>query len=168
MREMGINRFGTWSYHFLRFSLCVIFIWSGVSKLLDPVSFSYIIDAYGILPEAAVRPVAILLAGAEVIAAIGLLGDIRGSLSMIGGLLVLFMAVLAYGIRMGLDVDCGCFGLNDPEGLAFQGLRQALYRDIGMLLAVFWLFFRRFRHHHKPVRIKQIINKLYRRVSCEG
>lgn len=168
MLKMAINRFGTWSYHSLRFSLCAVFIWSGVSKLLDPVSFSTIIDAYGILPEAAVRPAAMALAGAEVLAAIGLSGDIRGSLSMIGGLLGLFMVVLGYGIWMGLDVDCGCFGLNDPEGMAFQGLRTALYRDMGMLLAVFWLFFWRFRRRYKPIRMKQIINNLNKEGIMRG
>ena len=41
----------------------------------------------------------------------------------------LFMAILGYGISMGLDVDCGCFGPEDPESKAFHGLRAALYRD---------------------------------------
>jgi uncharacterized membrane protein len=159
-----LKRCGIWGYHLLRFFLCIVFFLSGVTKLFNPASFSYIMDAYGILPEAAVRPAAMLLAGAEVLAAIGLLGDIRGSLSLTGGLLCLFMAVLGYGIWMGLDVDCGCFGPHDPEGLAFQGLRLALHRDIGMLLAVFWLFYWRCRHHYNPIRLQQMIHKLYRSV----
>jgi hypothetical protein len=73
----------------------------------------------------------------EVIAGIGLLFDIRGSLALITGLLVLFMVVLGYGIWMGLDVDCGCFGPEDPEAEAFHGLRLSLFRDLVMMAGVF-------------------------------
>lgn len=73
-------------------------------------------------------PASILLPALEVAAGIGLLFDIEGCLSVIAALLCLLIAILGYGIWMGLDVDCGCFGPQDPEAKAFHGLRQSFYR----------------------------------------
>ncbi|MDO9265193.1 MAG: hypothetical protein Q7U02_14580, partial [Desulfosalsimonadaceae bacterium] len=67
-----------------------------------------------------------------------------GSLEIITGLLVLFMAILEYGIRMGLDVDCGCFGVDDPEHRGFGSLRPALYRDMGMMAGIVYLYIWRY------------------------
>ena len=86
----------------------------------------------------------IILSILEIIAGFGILFDIRGSLAIISGLLVVFVLVLAYGIYMGFDIDCGCFGPNDPESKAFHGLRSALARDIVMGAGIIYLYaFRR-------------------------
>ena len=92
-------------------------------------------------------PVAIGLPLLEVTAGTGLLLDIRGSLAMIAGLLLLFMVVLGYGIWMGLDVDCGCFGPEDPEAEALHGLRISVFRHLVMMGGVFIIYgFRRYRY----------------------
>jgi hypothetical protein len=131
--------------------------------LLEPKIFAVLIEAYGIVPEGLLMPVAIGLPLLEVIAGIGLLFDIRGSLSLITGLLVLFMVVLGYGIWMGLDVDCGCFGPEDPEAEAFHGLRQSLYRDLAMMAGVFFIYgwrrYRTIRPTGVMVRVNQLFNK---------
>ena len=123
-----------WIYHFIRLVIAAIFIWSGLTKISDPNSFAVVIDAYGLMPETWVMPVAIGLSFLELIAGFGLLMDVTGSLPLTTGLLLLFMAVLAYGIVLGLDVDCGCFGPGDPEAAAFHDLRAALFRD-GLIMA---------------------------------
>ena len=140
-----------WVYRFLRWSLGTLFIYSGVTKLLAPLTFAVLIDAYGLLPEALLMPVAVLLPMLEVIAGAGLLVDLRGSLAVITGLLLLFVAILGYGIRMGLDVDCGCFGPEDPEAEAFHGLKPALIRDLAMLTAVAFIYGWRRYQRVKPV-----------------
>jgi len=82
---------------------------------------------------------------------------------VIGGLLVLFIAILGYGIWMGLDVDCGCFGPDDPEAEAFHGLRLPLYRDMLMLAGIAYIYgWRRYRAI-KPVKITFLINKLWKK-----
>ncbi len=135
-----------WTYRLLRWSLGVIFIYSGATKLLAPQLFAVLIEAYGIVPEGLLMPVAVILPALEVLAGVGLLFDIHGSLAVITGLLLLFVAILGYGIWMGLDVDCGCFGPGDMEAEAFHGLRPALYRDMVMLTAVVFLYgWRRYR-----------------------
>ena len=56
--------------------------------------------------------------------------------------MVVFICVLSYGIWLGLDIDCGCFGSNEPESSAFSGLREALLRDLLLLLPLLFLYAR--------------------------
>ena len=76
--------------------LAVVFFYGGGAKLLDPQAFAVLIDSYGIVPDLLVMPAAIGLPLLEVIAAVGLVADIRGSLTAIGALLLVFMAILGY------------------------------------------------------------------------
>lgn len=139
------------SYWLLKIGLGGIFLWSGIGKLINPLAFALLIEAYGIIPEAAVMPIAYGLPIIEVAAGLGLWFDLKGSLTTITALLLFFMAILGYGVFLGLDIDCGCFGPDDPEGQAFHGLRGAIYRDMAMLAAAAYIYaWRRFR---KPLKI---------------
>ncbi|MGD2096081.1 MAG: MauE/DoxX family redox-associated membrane protein [Desulfobacterales bacterium] len=150
-----------WLYKLCRWTLGVIFIYAGGTKLLEPEIFTVLIDAYGIIPDGLLMPVAIGLSLLEVIAGIGLLFDIRGSLALTTGLLVLFIVVLGYGIWMGLDVDCGCFGPEDSETEAFHGLRLSLFRDLFMMAGVFCMYgWRRYRAI-RPAGVMAIANFLF-------
>jgi uncharacterized membrane protein YphA (DoxX/SURF4 family) len=135
-----------WCYRLIRWVLSMLFIWAGCTKLADPQAFSVIIQDFGIVPEFSVKPIAVILPVLEVTAGIGLIFDIRGSLAVITGLLALFIVTLGYGIWLGLDIDCGCFGPEDPELRAYNGLRSAFYRDLAMMVVIFHLYFWRFRH----------------------
>lgn len=134
----------------LRLALSAIFLVSGVAKLIDPQSFAVIIEAYGFVPELLVLPVALALPGLEILSALGLLMDQRGSLELMTVLILIFMGVLTYGIYLGLDVDCGCFGPEDPEAEAFHGLRRALYRDMAMMVGVIFIHTRRYLTKMRP------------------
>jgi uncharacterized membrane protein YphA (DoxX/SURF4 family) len=138
-----------WIYLVMRLALGIVFIWSGGAKLLEPQAFSVIIDAYGLVPPVTVWPIAVGLALLELIAGIGLIFEVPWSLEVITALIFLFIAILIYGIRMGLDVDCGCFGPDDPEAEAFHSLRPALYRDVVMMAAIGFLFLRRHKEKTK-------------------
>ena len=153
----------TWVYTILRWIIGIVFIYSGVVKLIDPETFAVLIDAYGLLPEVLLMPMAVMLPAAEVLAGAGLLVDLRGSLAGITGLLVLFVIILGYGILMGLDVDCGCFGPEDPESRAFHDLRPALYRDLVMLAAVACMYAWRRLCRVTPLNIGQLISKFTKR-----
>ena len=133
-------------YKLLRWCLGGIFIYAGVMKLFNPESFAVIIGAYGLVPELLLLPTSLALPTLEILAGAGLLFDIRGSLPLTAGLMILFMVVMGYGIWLGLDIDCGCFGPGDPEGKAFHGLKTALCRDLFFLIGIVFLFgWRRFR-----------------------
>jgi hypothetical protein len=96
-----------------------------------------------------------------VTAGIGLLFDIRGSLALIAGLLLVFVVVLGYGIGMGLDVDCGCFGPEDPEAEAFHGLGLSVFKDLVMMVGVIFIYgWRRYRTI-RPARVIVIVHQLF-------
>lgn len=147
-------------YHLSCILLSVIFLWSGISKLMGPQFFAVIIENYGLLPDPLTLPAAIVLSMMEVLAGLGLLMDIRGSLAVVTGLLTLFIVVLSYGIWIELDVDCGCFGLEDPEARTFRGLRSALLQDIAMMLVIFYLYFWRYRQSMAPKTLTNLFRSL--------
>jgi hypothetical protein len=152
-----------WPYRAVRVTLALVFLWTGIAKLADPTSFVVIIDAYGLIPDSWELPVALLLAALEALVGFALLFDIRGSLAIVAGLLALFMAILGYGIRLGLDIDCGCFGPEDPEAAAYHGLRPALLRDALMGFGIIYLYIWRYGRCVKPVSISRWINPIINR-----
>lgn len=137
----SVSGLGSLVYVLIRMTIGGVFVVSGVGKLLAPEGFAVIIEAYGLIPEATVLPAAITLSLLELLAGLGLVWDFQGSLGLITGLLLLFMTILGYGLWIGLDVDCGCFGPGDPEAEAFHGMRTAFYRDMGMLVGNGYLYF---------------------------
>ena len=149
-----------WFYRLIRWTLGFIFLYSGGAKLFDPQVFAVLIEAYGLVPEILVMPIALFLPALEVMVALGLLFDIRGSLTITAGLMILFMAILSYGIHMGFDIDCGCFGQGDPEAEAFHGLRVALCRDTVIMAGIVYLYIWRRRKLIKPVGLKYAFNNL--------
>lgn len=117
-----------------RFSLAIIFIIAGVPKIIHPLVFATNIEAYGLLPHFLILPAAIFLPWFEIVLAICLILNKR--LALWGSIMILtaFIIVISYAIHIGLDIDCGCFGPEDPEAKAFTGLRTSLMRDILFLI----------------------------------
>jgi uncharacterized membrane protein YphA (DoxX/SURF4 family) len=144
-------------------SLGGIFIYSGSIKLMEPKTFAILIEAYGIVPESLLMPVAITLPVLEVAAGIGLLFDIEGSLSMVAALLGLFITILIYGIWIGIDVDCGCFGPEDPGSEVSHGLKASLYRDLIMLSVIVFLYIWRRYRSIEPLKITLIVKNSMRK-----
>lgn len=129
-----------WLYHGLRCLFAVVFIYAGVIKLGAPRDFAKVISGYGLAPEALLPALSYALPALEVAAGVGLLLEIKGCLAAVAAMTVFFIGVLAYGIQLGLDVDCGCYGPHDPEGEAYSGLKSALVRDVFMLAGVVYLY----------------------------
>ncbi len=129
-----------WGDRLARWSISLIFLFAAVPKLFDVQGFARTIEAFAILSAVLIFPTAIILPIAEIILAVGLL--FNSWISKMGSalLLLMFIALLSYSISVGLDIDCGCFGPTDPEYSAFHGLREALFRDILMLLPVVYTF----------------------------
>jgi hypothetical protein len=149
-----------WTYRLTRWGLAAVFFGAGAAKLADPAAFAALIDAYGLVPDPLLLPLAVGLPLVEVVAAIGLLADIRGSLAVIAGLMAVFVAILAYGIRMGLEVDCGCFGPDDIESRAYHGLQAALNRDLVMTAGIAFLYAWRRSRSVRPVTVADAWQRL--------
>lgn len=137
-----------------RWLLAAVFVFSGVVKLADPQRFAEIVSGFGLLPDGLLFPTAVLLPVAELVAGVGLFFAVRGSLAAIAAMLLVFMTVLGYGIHLGLDIDCGCFGPEDPEQ-AYKGLKVALARDALMMATVFFLYWSRGRAQQRAGRLKR-------------
>jgi uncharacterized membrane protein YphA (DoxX/SURF4 family) len=158
MEESDRRRPGAAGFHLLvlergvRLVLAGIFIYSGAIKLLDPAAFAEIIAGFGLLPDVFVIPAAVILPIVELVAGIGLVFAVPGSLSIITAMLAVFIAVLGYGIHLGLDIDCGCFGPEDPEQ-AYKSLRSALGRDAVMMGAAAFIYWSRGRGRLRAGRL---------------
>ena len=150
-----------WLYRVVRWVLAAMFLVAGIIKLSDPQVFAVTVDAFGILPRGLALPVAWLLPMIEVAAALGLALDRRGSLGVLSGLLLFFVALLAWGISMGFHIDCGCYGPGDPEARAFDGMLTSLYRDLFMLTGAAYLYWWRSRRDWRPLEIRNLMNRFF-------
>jgi putative oxidoreductase len=89
-----------------------IFIYAGAIKVLDPVQFAIDIDNYKILPWTIAVGLAFYLPWLEMFCGLALILRrlYHGSLSILTGLVAVFLvATIAAKVR-GLDITCGCFG----------------------------------------------------------
>lgn len=126
-----------WLYRGTRVLLGGLFIWAGGVKLIYPRAFARTLSGWGLVPDELLVPVAIGLPVIEILAGLGLVFDIRGSLKVILGLVLMFLAVLGYGIMSNLNVDCGCFSAEELH--AHRSLRIAFLRDLGLMGMVGYL-----------------------------
>jgi uncharacterized membrane protein YphA (DoxX/SURF4 family) len=128
-----------------------VFIYAGFIKLIDPKAFAKVISQYDIVPDILLPVVAIVLPAAEFLAGLGLVMNIRGSLMVIFNLLIVFIMVLGYGIFNDMNIDCGCFSTEEIN--AHNSLKQALFRDLFMILATCYLYvYKRVKYETNPVR----------------
>jgi hypothetical protein len=118
-------------YRIIRMALAALFIYGGVIKLSAPKAFAATISSYDLVPEVLLPLFAVGLPLIETIAGLALFLDRRWGLHLITGLLVLFVFVLGYGILGDLNVDCGCFGVEELDKRV--ALREAFYRDLVLI-----------------------------------
>jgi len=136
---------GLWLDRLSRWLLAGIMLAAAIPKLLSLGSFAEIIEAYGLIPEILTLPAAISLVIMELLAAFLLIRGKSSGLWLTVILMTIFIAVLSYGIWLGLDIDCGCFGPEDAEHKAFSGLRTALVRDLILFLPIVYSFWYAYR-----------------------
>jgi uncharacterized membrane protein YphA (DoxX/SURF4 family) len=163
-KGISMDRMVVWLprvYLALRLGLAILFIYGGISKLIDPKAFAGVLSKYDLVPEVLLPVVAVGLPLLETLAGIGLALDVRGSLTVITALLGLFVVVLWYGVLNGLMVDCGCFGAGEAAGL--DSLKGAFYRDLVLLGVAAFLFFA--RRAGPCVRAPVWKNKIRRRME---
>ncbi len=120
--------------------LGAVFVFAGISRLIDPEPFAVVIGSFGLTPASWARPILVVLPLAELAVGLGMFFGARWALRLAMCLIVGFIVVLTYGIWLGLDVDCGCFSVDDPEYKAFSTLHSALYRDLLMLAGIVYLY----------------------------
>jgi hypothetical protein len=93
-------------------SLAAFFVWTGAIKAFDPIRFASDIDNYKILPWAIAVGSGILSAVAGNLLRIALIlrRFYLGGLSILAGLISVFVIATVTAKVRGLDITCGCFG----------------------------------------------------------
>ena len=127
--ERKLIRRSAWS-RLLHWPLALLFFYSGSVKLLDLKAFAQSVGDFGIVWDWLVHPVAWLVCVGELVLGICLLWRLPRAALAAGILLLVFVGVLSYGIALGLDIKCGCFGGQKQFSLQSQ-------RSIDLML-VFW------------------------------
>jgi uncharacterized membrane protein YphA (DoxX/SURF4 family) len=145
----------TWLYHALRLALALIFIYAGTVKLLDPKAFARAIAQYDLVPEVLLPLIAIGLPSLEVVAGLGLIMEVRGSLATISALLLMFLVILGYALRQNLDIDCGCFTVSELK--AQHSVATAFWRDLLMIGGTVFLGWRRRSRAPQNLWIRKLI-----------
>lgn len=116
----------------LRVALGVIFIYAAWVKLNEPWElFALAISNYQLLPMKAVEFVARALPWFELAVGVLLIAGIwlRAAATATTLLLLGFFVLMVRAFAMGMEIDCGCFGGNDPISW------KTLLRDGSMLAA---------------------------------
>jgi putative oxidoreductase len=92
--------------------LGTVFILASIDKIASPAVFAASIEAYGMLPLWSVNMAALIVPWLELLCGVFLFGGvyIRGSSSVAGALLAVFIVAISSAILRGLAIDCGCFG----------------------------------------------------------
>lgn len=99
-------------YRILDLIIGGIFIYAGLTKVIDPVAFANDIDNYKILPWPIGVRLAFYLPWLEVFCGLAVVSRrlYLGGLSILASLTTIFiMASIAAKVR-GIDITCGCFG----------------------------------------------------------
>ena len=100
-----------------RLILGYVFIYASIDKIIDPVSFSDIIDNYHITPVLLNNLFALFIPWLELIVGLCLIFNIKvhGASFLSILLLLWFIFILTQAIFRGINVECGCFDLNTSD-----------------------------------------------------
>ncbi len=98
-------------------AMAAVFIYAGIDKIRDPLSFADSVAGFAILPAVLINLLAIGLPPFEIASGLMLLGPWTrrvGALA-VAVLSIIFFTALASALLRGLTLDCGCFGTGAPS-----------------------------------------------------
>ncbi|MBM3933704.1 MAG: DoxX family membrane protein [SAR202 cluster bacterium] len=123
----------------VRLLLAVVFLSSGVTKLVAPRQFARDVQQYRILPPRASKGFGLMLPFVEIAVAVSFLtGYFTSWAEMVAAfLIVCFITAVATAMRKGLNLSCSCFGLLYRERVGW--ITQV--RDFFLLLLVASVYF---------------------------
>src|SRR5438552_16835857 len=121
-----------------------IFIYAGTIKVLDPVRFGLDIDNYKTLPWFVSVRLAFYLPWLEIFCGLAVISRFfySGGLSILTGLIAVFIGATVAAKMRGLDITCGCFGHASKN----WNFSTHLVLDLALFAAILALLFANSRH----------------------
>ena len=115
-----------------------IFIYAGVTKVMDPSGFARDIDNYHMLPWALSIRLAFYLPWLEIFCGLAVVCGVfyRGGLLIFNALISIFIIASIVAKARGLDISCGCFG----HASKYFSFAWHLVLDFVLLAAVAFLW----------------------------
>jgi uncharacterized membrane protein YphA (DoxX/SURF4 family) len=130
-----------WASLVLRVAVGVVFVVSGLAKVVDIDGTIRSVRAYRLLPEAVIPTVGSALPVLELALAVllvsGLLTRVAAGITML--LSTAFVIGISSAWARGLTIECGCFGNNGLASHPVPGYVRELVINALMLLACGWL-----------------------------
>lgn len=114
-----------------------LFLWSGVGKIKDPISFAEAVRNYRLIGDPWAAAAAHLIPWLEIFAGGAVMWDRmrQGAAALLTLLLFGFtLAIISAWIR-GLDITCGCFGSEVPMNYPVK-----VAQNLGLIAFGFWLW----------------------------
>ena len=128
--------------------VAVVFAFAGLTKLFQMQKFAASIGDFELVWSWLEEPLAAALPPIELLSALLLVLGSRWGLWLATLQLLVFTAVVGYGLVRGLDIDCGCFGLAHLHPLLETTLSAAFVRNLILLGCCGALFGLRKRSAH--------------------
>ena len=137
--------------HLARLGFGGVFIWSGMAKLKDPISFTDAVRNFELVGDPFAAFFALLIPWVEMVAGIVCMAGIfwRGGVATLLGSLVVFTGALCIGWARGLDISCGCFG-----GTGEVNYPLVVGRNIGLMVLGFLLL----KWIQRPNLLKNVVS----------
>ncbi len=109
----------------------LLFIVAGLAKIGDAAAFAKQVHNFRIAPVVLENLVAATLPWVELVAGVALLIGLRARAGAVisTSLLAVFTLAIIVAVARGLDIDCGCFGTSDGQGVGLTKIVQ----NFGML-----------------------------------
>jgi len=145
--DFSRNRIPKYVLIALRVVLGGIFIYAGYVKLQDPWQlFAAGVASYEVLPMWAVEIVAKTLPWFEVAIGVVMISGFffRTSSTIISAMLAVFFTLIVRAYLQGKEINCGCFGGNEPIS------PLTMLRDGSMLAGSVFLCFMAYRSRRTP------------------
>lgn len=135
---MNQHKWFTVTHLFARFILGGVFLWAGVTKIVNPGQFAALVSNYQFFPPEIIPAIAVLLPWIEVVCGAMLVVNrltVGGAL-IASALLAAFIGLHAISLMRGIDVACGCLSLSNEAG---SDIWLSIFRNVLLMGAGIWI-----------------------------
>jgi putative oxidoreductase len=136
----------------LRVALGALFVWTGWQKAQNPLGFLDNIRSFHLLDDPYAAWVAMGLPWLEIVAGAALVTGVfvEGGLTLIAGMLAVFLWAIIYSLQRGLDINCGCFGGSEQT----SDYSELITRDVVLLVVALGLLAHRWWQYGRQKRTR--------------